>query len=320
VSSKPIHVRILFAVFVTYLVLAGAYALYSGITHTGLFGWIIDLQFRMFHEAELRITFFLTFFTLILPALPLGAYLKRQGYNIGKRPNQVTAGGQTLVYNQTNNRPPRLSLLVLIGLAPFIISVVVYGYVTVVDANNQSRQIYQMDLSKSADLPATDVKFVELSSTCQQDLKYVVDDKSGMTTRYAYTPLTGPGWTSGQPVKYFLYFKTEGETDTIPGSFNSDTGRYDVAPPRGPYRTTFAGQLSANSLPTYVKNAYERKGIKVADQNYVLTWMGQFGKTGVQSQYSSQMYYLIPLMGGIVSAIVLFVLVLSYITRRKRAL
>jgi len=320
VSNKSTRVRILFVVFVVYLVIGGGYALYSAITETGLFGLLVDVQFRLFQKAEMELTFALTVLIALTPAIPLGTYLRKKGYRLGAKTVRVVSpdGRSALVYTPVDERPPKLMWLLLIGIAPFLISVVIYGYVTVVDANNTKRPIYQMDLNRSAELPASNAKFVELSGMCQQDLKYVVEDQSGLTRRYAYTPLTPSGWTPNTPVKYFLYFETDGDTETIPGSFNPDTGRYDVPPSKGAYRTTFDGQLTPNALPTYVKNAYERKGITVADTSYTLTLMGRFDNNRVASEYSSQMYYLIPVFGGVVSAIVLFTMVLLYINRRKR--
>ena len=196
--------------------------------------------------------------------------------------------------------------VIVLGLAPFVISVAAYGYVTVVDANNQKRHIYQMDLSKSADLPAADTKFVELSSTLQQDYEYVLDEKSAMDTRHSYTPLTETNWRPGQPVKYFLYIESHDQSRVIVGHINKQTGGYEMPPSHGPYASTFDGQIAQGTLPTYVKSGLERRGIQIAEPYYVLDWMGDFnGQVG--SRYESQMYYLIPVVGGIFSLIFLFV-------------
>ena len=138
-----------------------------------------------------------------------------------------------------------------------------------------------------------------------------------MKSRDAYGPLTDPNWTPAQPVQYFLYLKSQGEQGIAIGHYDQQKGRFEVMPPSGPFNSAFGGQLSRNSLPEYVKSAFERRGIRATDPYYVVEWMGDLNGP-VSSKYNGQMYYLIPVLGAFFSVVVLAGGAIAFVNRKRQ--
>ena len=175
-----------------------------------------------------------------------------------------------------------------------------------------------MDLAASSDLPAAGAKFIEIAGVLQQDSEYnLTEDHSGTKSSNRFAPLTDSSWTSDRPVKYFLYLKSEGESRIAIGHLDKKTGRFEVMPPSGPFKSTFGGQLSQNGLPDYVRSAFERRGIKMTEPYYVLEWKGDLNGP-VSSKYSSQMYYLIPVLGAFFSLVVLAGGGIAFVNRKRQ--
>jgi len=198
------------------------------------------------------------------------------------------------------------------------VSLAVYLYMTVTNSRDQKRPIYQMDLARSSDVPSGNIKFIEIAGVLQQDSEYgLTEDTSGMKSSHRYAPVTDAGWTPDRPVKFFLHMKSQGDQRIAIGHLNKKTGRLEVMPPRGAYDSTFGGQLSQNSLPDYVKSAFERRGIRIDERYYVLDWTGDLGGP-VSSKYNSQMYYLIPVVGIFFSMVVLAGGGIAFLNRRRQ--
>jgi hypothetical protein len=307
------------AIYWTYLAIAGGYLIYGYVTKSGLYALLIDAQLRWFGKAQVEVAIFVPFIVLLLPVAPLASYVRKKERSEQLRdPNAAAAIAAGLTGPAAS--PEKRSYWVWIGafgLAPFLISLVAYFYVTAVDASDQKQPIYHMDLAASSDLPAPDAKFIEIAGVLQQDSDYKITEESAMKSTHRYAPLTDAAWTADRPVKFFLYLKSEGDKGISIGHFDKKTGRFDVMPPRGPYNSTFGGQLSQNNLPGYVKSAFERRGIKLADPYYVLDWQGDL-EGHVSSKYNSQMYYMIPVLGGFFSMVVLAGGGIAFLNRKRQ--
>jgi hypothetical protein len=317
VSNK---VNKLKAIFWVYLAIISAYLIYGYITGSGLYALVIDQQLKWFGKARTDIAFFVPFIVLLVPVLPLASYIRKKEMLERLDDPRAAAAIAARVRGPVLG-PEKGSYWIWIGvsaLAPFLISAIAYVYLTAVDASDQKQPIYSMDLAASSDLPAGNPKFIEISGVLQQDSDYnLTEDSSGMKARNRYAPLTDAKWTPDQPVKYFLHLKSQGDQGISIGHMDKKTGRFDVMPPRGPYNSTFGGQLSENGLPDYVKSAFERRGMKITDRYYVLDWKGDLA-AGISSKYSSQMYYLIPVLGAFFSMVVLAGGGIAFLNRKRQ--
>ncbi|HKV40100.1 MAG TPA: hypothetical protein VJX67_12880 [Blastocatellia bacterium] len=316
------NLKLVKAIMWAYLALVGIYLTYGYVTGTGLYGWFLDLQLRMFGKGYMEAAAILAFLVFFIPILPVARYLKRkEALPPGQLKQYALSYGQPGMAGdpRTTKKRPEWKWLGVVGILPFLISVGAYVYVTKVDRDDQKRQIYQMDLEKSAELPAPDVKFVELAGVLQEDYQYRLSEDMGASAQISsYMPVTNSTWDTSEPVKYFLYLKSQGDTNVTIGHFDKQTNRYEVMPGKGPFASSFGGELSKGSLPTYVKNAFQRRGISAAEPSFVLTWTGDFQDNRVASAYSGQMYYMIPYFGAFFSMVVLVGGGLSVWLRRKR--
>ncbi|MGH9821802.1 MAG: hypothetical protein ACREDR_00865 [Blastocatellia bacterium] len=308
------------AVYWVYIAILGGYILYSYATKSGLYALLIDEQLKLFGKAEVELAIFIPFIVLMLPVAGLASYVRRQE-RLEQLRDPKTAAALAAGLRGPAVKPEKPAYWLWIGgaaLLPFLISLGAYFYMTAVDAADQSRSIYHMDLAKSSDLPGADVKFLEIAGVFQKDSEYnLVEDTSGMKSRDAYGPLTDPNWTPAQPVQYFLYLKSQGEQGIAIGHYNQQKGRFEVMPPSGPFNSTFGGQLSRNSLPEYVKSAFGRRGIRATDPYYVVEWMGDLNGP-VSSKYNGQMYYLIPVLGAFFSFVVLAGGAIAFVNRKRQ--
>jgi len=308
------------AIYWVYFAIAGGYIIYGYAAKTGLYALVIDEQLKLFGKAEVNVAIFVPLIVLMLPVVPLATYVRKKERSEPLRdPNAAAAIAGGL--RGPAAAPEKRSYWIWIAafaLAPFVISLAAYFYMTATDASDQKRPIYHMDLARSSDLPAGDAKFIEISGVLQQDFKdNLVEVTSGMKSSKVYAPLTDAGWTPGQPVKCFLYLKSEGDQRMAIGHLDKKTGRFEVMPPLGPFASTFGGQLSQNALPDYAKSMFERRGIKITEPYYVLDWKGQLDGP-VASKYNSQMYYLIPFLGAFFSLVVLAGGGIAFLNRKRQ--
>jgi hypothetical protein len=315
-SDKTRQLKI---VCIAYMVIIGGYVLYGAVAKTGLYALLIDEQLKRFGKADDRIAIWIPFIVLLLPIAPLAEYVRKK-----ERLARIQrAGGAGVGPHGAANlstvpeQRTRWVWIAIVALAPFLISVVAYFFVTAEDITDQTRATYHMDLARSADLPAGDVKFIEIAGVLQQDSGYFLTEEiAGNKTGNSYAPLTNASWNTSQPVKYILHIESPGGGRISIGHFDKQTGRYDVIPPKGAFNSSFGGQLSKNGLADYVKSGLERQGIRTTDPYYVLDWKGDMNGP-VASKYNGQMYYLIPFLGAFFSAVVLAGFGIAHVNRKR---
>jgi hypothetical protein len=169
------------------------------------------------------------------------------------------------------------------------------------DQKDQQREVYKVDLNRDSPFPSGDVKFVQLTGVVQLDYQYRVKKKSNvrsLDSENTYAPLTGSGWTKGQPIRFFI-------NTTFTGYFDEQTGRFNSFPERGAVAANFDGQLTRNGLPTFVSDEYQRSGLLIEFPYFVMDRMS-FANGRVPSAAEQQSYYLIPILGVILSMAILF--------------
>jgi hypothetical protein len=313
VSNKIKQLKVIYWV---YLTIVGGYIFYGYAAKTGLYALLIDQQLKMFGKADGQIALLIPFVVLLLPVAPVAQYVRKQKRLARSQGGGVHGGTNSLAANP--EKPSQWIWLGAAALAPLLISVGAYIYLTASAANDQQRPIFHMDLARSADLPAGDVKFIEIAGIFQQDSEYTLtEDNSGTKSGHRYGPLTDASWNPAQPVKYLLYLGSQGVDQIAIGHYDKQTGRVDSMPPKGPYNSTFGGVLSKDGLPDYVKSGLERRGLKLTEPYYVLDWKGDLDLPGA-SRSGGQMYYLIPFLGAFFSLVVFAGGAIAFVNRKRQ--
>jgi hypothetical protein len=273
-----------------YMGSAFGYFMYSLITLTGLCGNLMDAQLRWFGVIYYRITMLIALLILGAPAVLIFTYIKR------KEASTADATNSSAFANFLWRPVSSWKRLLILSLAPPLIALPIYFAVIWMDHRDQQREVYKVDLNGGSALPSGDVKFVHLTGVVQLDYKYRLwrESSVGSSGRTKmYVPLTGSGWTPERPIRFFINTTLSGHFDTQTKGFNSFSERGEMA-------VTFDGQLTRNSLPTFVENKYRRTGLLIESPYFVIDRM-TFVEGRIPSAAEREQYYLIPIFGLILS-------------------
>ena len=216
------------------------------------------------------------------------------------------------VADQSLVGPVTLGRLVGWALVPPLLAVPAYFGLQHRAGVEEQRPVYRLSLLDNPALAVpTDARLVHLRGVFQADYQYGLtvtsDDQPARTNRYA--PLTGRSWRPGEPIRFFL--------NTSQGAYydpaTAQTFDFGRTPP---FSGTFDGELSQGSLPTVVRQEFERRHLPVADAAYVLTETSSFGE---RPPKADRRYYPLVLWGGLgLSAALLLGGGLGLVLRRVR--
>ncbi len=273
-----------------YMGAAFGYFMYSLITLTGLCGNLMDAQLRWFGVIYYRITMLIALLILGAPAVLIFTYIQR------KEASTADATNSSALANFLWRPVSSWKQLLILSLAPPLIALPIYFAVIWMDHRDQQREVYKVDLNDGSALPSGDVKFVHLTGVVQLDYKYRLGRESSVGSSgrtKMYVPLTGSGWTPERPIRFFI-------NTTLSGHFDTQTKRFNSFSDRGAMAVTFDGQLTRNSLPTFVENKYRRTGLLIESPYFVIDRM-TFVEGRIPSAAEREQYYLIPIFGLILS-------------------
>lgn len=293
---------------VSYLVLAFIYVMYSLVTQTGICGWLMDVAFNLFGVAYDKLTAIVAILIVGAPGYMALSYVRR------KEQEAAEAGGVPLVdpVPQVQSVRQQLRWMIPLILAPVLISIPVYFYVTWQSRTDQSREVYSVNLNAGgADVPA-DAKFIQLAGALQSRYEYGVTSGRGAgdsTSRSdSYMPLTGEGWDESQPVRFVMYASGYG------GSRIGMLGTQTLDD--GTIVGNFDGKLSGYELPTFVRAEYERQGLRLAAPLYIVE--RSYFVDGKLPPVPDQMYEMIPYFGALISVALAVGCALGLTIRRRR--
>lgn len=236
-----------------YLVYA-AYLVYGAGTHRGLMGWIEDLSMRLFHWSRMGLNLLLAMFAgIVVCSLALATLYQLKRALFGVR----TSGAPRGALPPKPTRPVHSSALQ--GARGLIVGTVV-AVVALAGTIALAMWAHAVEVDPVAPAPALDLDSfsrtppassrVALGGWFHDRLTVSYEEKtSGRTEIHDFTPVTSTRWKPGEPVSVIL------ET----------TGR--LAPVRP--GTTLNVRLRPNDLPAFVKNEYERSGMRLTDPYWV---------------------------------------------------
>lgn len=268
------------AIVIPWVAMVLAYALYSGINQTGLYTWIIYLQFKLFGVAwEIGPYVCIAALVAGLP-IYLVELLQKRGFllsagNAGAPQNIVRPGPAGAAGTVKWSK----KAVAAACLAPGVVCTIIWAYLFYVDRVDRHRQVYQMDLKDAG--PPPNSKFLTFSGVLQPDYEYSVktsehEEIKDVTT---YVPVTSPQWTVHEPVRYILW--TRGDEKVDFEGFEDERALH-----------TFGARLSGASVPVYVVKYLEKRHVSVADPMVLLEWKGDATAfdDGIPSEYESQKY------------------------------
>ncbi|MGA2710675.1 MAG: hypothetical protein ACLQJ0_16200 [Steroidobacteraceae bacterium] len=247
--------RLDFMIFIAWLGVGFAYALYSWLTYTGPFRWMADLELRIFGAYLGKLTLYAI--TLMLWGLPLVVLFPVDW--VLRRLGHPSAALTALFYSAPRDAAPvtRASqhrrgltktgarVLLFTGVVAMLVSasVALVGY-------RKSQEGFPFELLNLTDGVPSRSSHVELTGIALPAIQMQVKESTLTTT---YTPLVPRHWHQGDPIVYFL--RSSGEF---------------YAEGQQPFAIQQRGVLNHGDLPRPVANLYEKRNIKLDAQPVVL--------------------------------------------------
>ena len=249
-------------VFVTAFAASIIYGIYAAITQTGLAGYVIKLQMDVLGHSEDSLTLGLTTVPLMMSILCL--------LGIGEKiaPAWVwVSGDRQRGYDlaRMSQQPVRITWkwVWIITALPIVAGLVLYGVWSYTDRQDSHRKIYSVRLTSDAPVLPKEAKFVEVSGVMARRyaLQYKKTENDNVTFQL-YAPITAPGWTPNQPVRYVVRHDAR-------QAFEGD-----VSWPRvfeQPGIAEFSG-IVGGSLPAFVESRFRSKGVRLASSCFLIDW------------------------------------------------
>lgn len=225
------------------------YAIYSVETGTGPGGWLIDLQLQSGGSCALKLTMFGTWLLVAAAMLPFWIGLAVLRDRLGP-----TSAPTSAPPRQATGAPDRpVSLTLWAGMFLVVIAGVVGGGGCVVlhvlheREGGQPFEPVSLVPGQPAAEPAS--KYLAIDGQAQPDLLYRIGRRGEHTGKDHYLPLTAPGWTNTEAVRYVLVLK--GRRGTL--------SAHEL---RGPFHVV----AQQGRVPTFVLSAYEKAGLTLASR------------------------------------------------------
>jgi hypothetical protein len=282
-----------------YCALAAAYWFYGLAYERGLVGYLMYLEMSQTGSISLKLVAIVAMVVLALPALPLGYWWRFHS----DMPGSFAQPSPDRPW-----RPFSWKIILGTGISILIAATLVCLVLIQIDRADQKRTVPEIDLDRSAELPAEGAKFAQMRGVLRPDLEFHLTRRS---THYTYIPLVGTGWQPGQPVKYFHHRSwisaDSSPAQLVPKHFGETDRR---SPP------VFPVKLSRNALPTYIERSFPDKGIALASPHYVVEDVEITPVGGAASQVDNIVAFGTGIGGGLALLITLL-LAATNIGRRR---
>lgn len=215
-----------------------AYMAYAGFTYTGLYEWLAEREQAWFGAYDPSLTFVVLLIGLCLPAF-LSAPTRR-------RRLALPAGADPLASQRLVKRTvwAAAAALLLVGLGAGGLALW---------RGARTPLVASIDLAQSSEFPPNADQLIVTGRAQRSRTVVVAETMRGSTTRTAYTPLTAPGWTPLQPIRFVMREGLASQTDERSGT--PDAGRTVRFGP---------AVLLRHELPGPVRAGLNRGGMTIA--------------------------------------------------------
>lgn len=285
---RPTPTRLVFTGFaIAYIFGAAGYLFYGFVNDTGPSGWMDTWQMEHLGTAHRSLTQVGNILLWVLGLVPIFWLLGKLNRKENFVPQMPAPRAEW----------PLRSRLITAGVV-LAIAGAAYTFIVQRDAHLAKQPVGQFDLSQTQTLPP-DAELANVRGVVAANYSFVVVEKGNGRTpiRNSYVPLLPASWQPSQPVRYVL--KTQALAYADPRTHQVawlDSGRAFIA--------TYDGRLSANDLPTFVKEDYAQQNLTLASPYYVLDDEAVYDGHAV---LSSELTRWMILGGGLVFAVLLVV-------------
>jgi hypothetical protein len=292
---------------------------YSIYTQTGLGGYLIALQFKIFGAASFKMTFLAGMIILMIAATPV-VWLAEKLLSkvIGPEP-YVAVARAAVVLNTAPKDGYSWKWILVAGSAPLVLGAVVAAALFLIDQHDRKQTVYTLELTDGPPVLPEGAKFVEIKGLVKG--RYLAGYKERPTAGsdydlHLFAPITGPNWTVADPVQFILHRTTKGP----PGSWNS-AGRDGQALPDSFTRqgmVTSSGKLGG-TLPVIVGQSFKSKGISIAPSVLVIDWT-ELADRQIPASDSYLVAFFVGAAFSLVTFIIMPIVKLGEYVRKKRQL
>lgn len=257
-------------IFAIYYASAGAYAVYSAFTDSGLYAYLFQLELDTIGSAEKTVTFLLTLLVLMAPLWAIANVVGRLTPSLiwasAHLSGKSEVGLQQPGLVERLNRPVKnlsWTAVLVATTIPILVGAVLFPVIYYSGLRDGQEKVYPVDLTSGiGDLPKG-AKFADVKGTMEQSYRLMFKSTFNTVTvsHELFAPITGGGWTPADPIRYFVRdksYEVAGRTEW-PEAF----GKKGV--------TQFTGAISG-PLPAYVEREYRAKGLKLAASYSVIEW------------------------------------------------
>ena len=270
-----------------------AYVIYGWITYTGAWQWMAEWELRQFGSYGEKGTFLaLAAGPLLVLTGPL-VLINRLRPGTFDGPMPLRAAGPAVALNNPANTSKVIGVIAVVALAAGAVSGWL-GY-----QKSQTPIVFEpIDLARGG---APQTRHIALSGIAQTGTILVLEKTmNGSVTKETYLPVTAQNWKKGDPVSIFLM--PQGNVYVGSGGaqmYDSNTR---------PFAIMQTGTVFSDGLPGLIRTGFERRGIVMAPQVYVLD-------TKVDADLG--IYFGIALASGICLLVVLMAALMLRLKGRK---
>jgi hypothetical protein len=229
------------------------YAICSVVTGAGPGGWVIDLQLQSGGSYAVKLTMFVTWLLVAAAMTPLWVGLAVLRDRLG--PTSVPTSAPTRQAAAAPDRP--VSLMLSSGLCLLLVAGIVAGggfLVLHVVHERESGQPFE-PVSRVQGLVGAEPSssYLAIDGLAQTELIYGIGKRGEHSSQDFYVPLTAPGWTTTEAVRYVLVIHDH----------RGALGAHEL---RGPFHVV----ARAGRVPRFVRSAYEKEGLTLASSTYLV--------------------------------------------------
>lgn len=272
--------KLLKTFYYIFLISAVIYFVYSSVHHTGIVGFIENLQLSYIGKAHSDLTHVIALFILLIPIALFSSQIKKQE-------------------KKTTPKPASTKAILIFTILPLLTSFVFYAYLKLEFLSDQKRKIIFYSFNSKLPFPK-EHKFFRAEGVLRREEAIIYDiykNNKKETTEY-YIPFTSDSWEKSQAIQVLLKLNAEG--------FLNQGRYYSIVDKNyGEGKITIDIELSGQA-PTFVGSTLRDEKHLMTDEPLLMVKPKDLSPTGLKGSFEKQSYFLIPIFGAILSVIFLF--------------
>lgn len=277
------------------------YNVYSIGTRTGLAGYLISLQIRIFGGASLKMT---TLFSLLISAVAASPFIWLAQKMLSSIIGPGAGAAAMRIATSLNSSPVggyKWKWIVVAGLVPLVLGMLVAVPLYWLDQRdrfgrgNQTEAVYALDLTSADPVLPKGTTRIEIKGLVRGNFAAGYGERPAYKFHW-YVPVTGPNWKATDPVQYVLHRSVAWAVGE-----NGKTAQPNDFTQLDP--VTSYGSLGTQ-LPATVQKSFRSEGLLIAPSAQVIDWTGTPNQRAPASNY----YYIGSLAVGAAISVIIFLI------------